>query len=73
MIRDSCLGLGILRPRFMGLGQGTGTLRAVIVSMGGAARGMSFVQSRDHRPRLLVFPRRSRISYMIPPTCPELV
>ena len=65
MIRDSCLGLGILCPSFWGLGQGTNTLRAVIASIGGATRGISFVPSRDYRPRLLLFPQRSQISYMI--------
>ena len=45
MIRDSCLGLGIVRRGFLGLGQGTRTLRAVIALMGGSARGMSCLVS----------------------------
>ena len=62
MIRDSCFGLGILCPSFFGLGQGTGTLRAVIASMGGAARGIPFVLSRDYRPRLVTIDHASCFS-----------
>ena len=41
MIRDLCLGLGMLHPSFLGLGHGTGKLCAVIVSMGGVVQEMS--------------------------------
>ena len=54
--RDSCLGLGIPRPSFLGLGQGTGTLRAVIASMGGAAQGMLLSMGM-----LLSFPQFAKV------------
>ena len=50
MIKESGLGLGIIRPKFLGLGQSTGMLRAVIASMSGASRDclLSCLVTIDH-------------------------